>query len=312
MTQRVAILGYGAVGKDLAARLTARGDAVRVVQRKAAGPLPSGVTFLAGDVAEPSVALAATEGVDAVVCTIGVKYDAAVWEDLWPRIMANTLAGCARSGARFLLADNLYMYGPQTRPLTEDMPLTDFGRKPRLRAAITRQWQDAHAAGRVRASAVRAADFYGARIATSVLSAFGVARLLAGKAAMSPYPADNPHDMTYVPDFARALLSLIDAPDDAYGQAWHVPNAPTRTLRELFHLAAAIIGVPPRVSVLPRMLTPVIALFAKEVGELAEMSFQWDRPYHVDASKFAKRFWSDATSFERGLAETVAAYRDAG
>ena len=45
--------------------------------------------------------------------------------------------------------------------------------------------------------------------------------------------ADMPHDIAYVPDYARAVVSLLDAPDDAFGQAWHVPCAPIRTPREL-------------------------------------------------------------------------------
>ncbi|MFO1183271.1 MAG: NAD-dependent epimerase/dehydratase family protein [Bauldia sp.] len=311
MARRVAIFGYGAVGRDVANRLAARGDEVRVVQRTAPQGLLPGVAFVAGDASDPTVAIAACANVDTAVCAVGVKYDATVWEDLWPRIVANLLDGCQRSGARFVFADNLYLYGPQTAALTEEMPLTVHGRKPRVRAAVTRQWQEAHRSGRVRAVAVRASDFYGPLVGTSVLSTYGVARLLAGKAALAPYPADFPHDFTYVPDFARALVSLIDAPDDAYGQAWHVPNAPTRTLRELFQLAAAIIGVPPRVTVMPRLLEPIVALFVREVGELAEMRFQWDRPYRVDAHKFAGRFWNDPTPFEAGLSATVAAFRQA-
>jgi len=31
----------------------------------------------------------------------------------------------------------------------------------------------------------------------------------------------------------------------------------------------------------------------------------------VDSSKFAKRFWSDATPFEKGLTETIDFYRRA-
>ena len=40
------------------------------------------------------------------------------------------------------------------------------------------------------------------------------------------------------------------------------------------------------------------------------MRFQWDRPYHVDATKFARRFWGDATPLEEGLRETIAFYRN--
>ncbi len=113
----------------------------------------------------------------------------------------------------------------------------------------------------------------------------------------------------FVPDFARALVTLVDAPDDAYGQAWHVPNAPARTLRDVLTLAASLIPVRPRITVLPAHLAQIAGLFNKGIRETAEMRFQWDRPYIVDTSRFAARFWKDATPFERGLGETIAFYR---
>ena len=63
--------------------------------------------------------------------------------------------------------------------------------------------------------------------------------------------------------------------------------------------------------VLAGALATLIGIFRRDVRELAEMRFQWDRPYIVDASKFKARFWSDATSFEHGLAATIAYYRKA-
>lgn len=311
MTRPIAIAGFGPVGRELARRLLARGDQIRLVQRSAPSMVPAGAEFMKADLERAEDAARACPGAGTVVCTVGVPYRSRIYTRVWPVVMRNLLDGCARSGARFVFADNLYMYGPQTKPLTEDMPLTDFGQKPRVRAEITRLWQEAHRLGRVRATAVRASDFYGPDVATSVLSIFGVARLLAGKPAFAPYPPDHLHDFTYVPDFARALVTLVDAPDDAYGEAWHVPNAPTETLRQLITLAAKLIGVRPRLTVLPQTFARLIALFDANVRELAEMRFQWDRPYRVDSSKFAKRFWSDATPFEKGLTETIDFYRRA-
>ena len=311
MTRRVAVIGYGAVGREMASLLAARGDEVRIVQRREPREKAAGSAFQAADVEDDEAIRRACSGVDAVTCCIGLPYDAALWARVWPRAMRNLLDGCAASGARFVFADNLYMYGPQTRPLTEDMPLTTWGKKPRVRAEITRLWREAHDRGKVRAVAVRASDFYGPDVSTSVISAYGVARLLAGKPALTPYPPDRPHDFSYVPDVARALVSLIDAPDDAYGQAWHVPNAPTRTLREIIALAADRIGVEDRLTVLPRWLAAVAGVFDKQVAETREMRFQWERPYLVDASKFASRFWADVTPFEKGLDATIAAYRQA-
>jgi nucleoside-diphosphate-sugar epimerase len=308
--RRISIIGYGAVGRDTAALLVARGDAVRIAQRSKPPKLPDGCTFLATDSTDREATIKACADVDTVVCSLGLPYNATAWKRMWPVVMANLLDGCAASGARFVFCDNLYMYGPQTEPLTEDMPLTSYGRKPATRAEITRMWLTAQQESRVRTAAVRAPDFYGPDVPLSVLSSFGVANLLNGKAALMPYPIDQPHDFNYVPDFARALVSLIDAPDDAYGQAWHVPCArPTRTLREALTIAADLIGVPARITVLPQFLAPLIGLFTKEVAELSEMRFQWDRPYIVDATKFSTRFWNDPTPLETGLRETIAYYR---
>ena len=104
-------------------------------------------------------------------------------------------------------------------------------------------------------------------------------------------------------------MSLLDAPDDAYGQAWHVPCAPTRTPREILKIGADALGVANKVSVLPYWSLGPIGLFVPQVKEFSEMRFQWDRPYRVDSSRFATRFWSDATPFEVGAAATGLSFR---
>jgi nucleoside-diphosphate-sugar epimerase len=305
---QVTIVGYGAVGRETAKMLLERGVTVRVAQRKRPGTLPEAAEFIATDVLDRDRVQRACAGSDAVICCIGFPYDSRVWEKAWPKAMDNMLAACAKAQARFVFADNLYMYGPQDRPLTEDMPLTAYGRKPKVRAGITRDWQRAHRDGLVQAVAVRGSDFYGPDVEKSVLSNYGVKRLLQGKPALIPYSPDPPHDFTYVPDFARALVTLLDAPADAYGQAWHVPNAPTQTLRSLIVKAAGMAGVAPRLTVMPWAMLHLVGLFDRQVYELIEMGFQTDRPYLVDASKFASRFWANATSFEAGLEATIAFY----
>jgi nucleoside-diphosphate-sugar epimerase len=309
MAANVTVVGCGAVGRETVKLLADRGDKVRVAQRSHPRGLPLEAEFVQTDVLDPESVMGACAGGDAVICCIGFPYDSRVWQKSWPKAMTNLLSACEKAKARFIFADNLYMYGPQTAPLTEDMPLTDFGRKPKLRAEITRLWQDAHAQGRAQAVAVRASDFYGPDVPTSVLSAYGVKNLLAGKAAVVPYPVIFPHDITYVPDFARALVTLLDAPAEDYGQAWHVPNAPTKTYRALLEQAAALIGVEPQMRVIPEILLQLAGIFSTQTYELIEMRFQGNRPYRVNSQKFANRFWSDATSFEDGLRATIAAYR---
>jgi len=223
--------------------------------------------------------------------------------------MENLIKVCEASHARMVFVDNLYMYGPQQDPLREDMPLTDDGIKPAVRAEVTRLWMAASAAGRVRVAALRAPDFYGPGVTQSHLGELAFGALADGKRATLIAPPDMPHDFAYVPDIARAVLSLLDASDDAFGQAWHMPCAPTRTPREILQLGADALPVKLRITALPLWLLPVIGIGSPMMREMAEMRFQWDRPYRVDAAKFAARFWSDVTPFETGARATALSFR---
>jgi hypothetical protein len=54
-----------------------------------------------------------------------------------------------------------------------------------------------------------------------------------------------------------------------------------------------------------------MGLVSPMMREMAEMRFQWDRPYQVDWSRFAARFWSDPTPFEVGAPATARAFQAA-
>ena len=231
MSGRIAVIGYGAVGAATAERLAAAGRPVVVAQRQPPSALPAGVDFRRCDVLDAESVRAAVAGAEQVVLAVGFPYVGALWRDAWPKTLAIVVDACATAGARLVFFDNLYMYGPQTAPLSEATPLQPYGVKPAARVAATRVWMAASQAGRLRVAAVRAPDFYGPGVTLSHLgdTAFG-ALIKGGRATFIGSP-DTPHDFAYVPDCGRAVVSLLDAPDDAFGQAWHVPCAPTRTPR---------------------------------------------------------------------------------
>jgi nucleoside-diphosphate-sugar epimerase len=222
--------------------------------------------------------------------------------------MANFIAAAEATGARIIQIDNLYMYGPQKGAIREDMPLTKRGVKPAVRAEVTRMWQKASAEGRVRWAALRAPDFYGPGVDRSHLGDVGFGALAKNQTATLVMPPDVPHAFAYVPDIARAALSLLDASDDAFGQAWHVPCAPTKTPREILELGAKALGRKPRIIHVPGPLLAILGVFVTFFREVHEMRFTWNGPYHVDSSKFAARFWNDPTPFEIGARVTALAF----
>ena len=309
MNGRITIFGYGPTGKATAERLSAQGREITVAQRSKPKALPRGAAFAACDALDPASVLAAAQGSAEIVVAIGMPYESKLWQEAWPKAIGNFVAACEKTGARMVFIDNLYMYGPQTAPLVETMPLTSYGMKPAARSAATRVWMEAAARGRLRVAALRAPDFYGPDVPWAYLGDSTIGALAKGRPASWVGSPDIPHDYAYVPDVARAATNLVEAPDSAFGQAWHVPCAPIRTTREILQIAADALGVPLRIRALPAPLLAPLGLFSPFLREMREMRFQWDRPYRVDASKFAKAFWSDATPFETGVRETALSFR---
>ena len=292
------VFGYGTVGRLVTKALLERGDVVRIAQRTRPTDLPEGVSFTPCDILEQDAVRRAVAGAAQVLLAVSFPYDARVWRTAWPKTMTNVVEACAAVGARIVFIDNLYQLGPQSEPRREDMPLSSAGDKPAILAEVTRIWMAA--AGRVRVAALRCPDFYGPNVSVSHIGDTGFGRIANGKPAMLLAPPDTPHDFAYVPDIARAAVTLLDAPDDAFGQVWNMPCAPTRTPREILQIGADAIGVPLKVTAVPLWLLPLLGLFSRLMREVADVGFTWDRPYQVDASKFKRRFWSDVTPFEVG------------
>ena len=300
------IFGYGTIGRVVTKLLLERGDAVCVAQRTRPADLPSGATYTACDILEQDAVRRAVGGAGQVVLAVGFPYDARVWRRVWPKAMANIVETCAAAGARLVFLDNLYQLGPQTEPRREDMPLSTGSEKGAVLTEVARIWMAAR--DRVRVAALRCPDFYGPGVAASHIGSTGFGRIAAGKRALLLAPPDTPHDFAYVPDIARAVVTLLDAPDDAFGQVWNMPCAPTCAPREILQLGADAIGVPLRLTTVPLRLLPLLGLFSRMMKEVADVGFTWDRPYQVDARKFARRFWSDVTPFEVGAPATARSF----
>jgi nucleoside-diphosphate-sugar epimerase len=296
----------GPVGREVVRRLHGQGHSVRGICRSEHAEVPPDVEVIAGDAADSVATATLSEGAQAVICCVGVDYTR--WPELWPPIIHGLIEGCSRSGAKLVFADNLYAYGPVQGPLREDLEGTRFGVKPELRARLAHQLLKAHADGRIRVAIVRASDFYGPGVTNAMLGDRVFPAALTGEPAQLIGDIDQPHTFTYVPDFARALVTLAER-EEALGQIWHVPNAPALSTREVVTRIFSAAGHEPRVNVPPGWLLSGLALVNPLLRELKEMSFVWDRPYVVDHAKFAGTFYADHTPLDQGIKATLDWYR---
>lgn len=300
------LLGAGGViARELAASLLARGERVRLVSRQA-HPAPGGAETVTADLLDPAAVDRAVAGSAVVHLVAGLRYDTAVWQAQWPRVMAHTIDACLRHGARLVFFDNVYAYGRVQGPMTEDTPFNPCSRKGEVRAAIATTLLEAMHRNGLTAQILRSADFYGPGATNSLIEAAVMARLRAGR---TPQWIGNPravHTFTYTPDAGAAMARLSLEPS-AWGQTWHVPTqAEAMTGERLVHLACELAGRPHRIQVAPRWMLRAMGWFVPVLRENDEMMYQFEHDYRFDSRKIERAFGLRATGYRDGLARALA------
>ncbi|TDC24965.1 NAD-dependent epimerase [Streptomyces sp. 8K308] len=304
MSLRV-IVGAGA-GAGIAARLFADdGDRVRIVTRSGGGPehpLIERIALDAGDPANADRLAALAEGAATVLNCAMPPYH--TWPTTVPPLFRAILAAAERSGADYVMLGNLYGYGPVNGPVTEEHPLAATGPKGRVRARMWEEAAEAHAAGRVRATEVRAGQFLGA----GVLSMFSLTvqpQVLAGRLALTPQEPDTPHGYAAIGDVARALVAVA-RDDRSFGRPWHAP-AINVALREVAGRLAELAGAPePRLATMTDRELALLGYTDPIWGELEETAYMSHRPFVIDASRVEETLGVKTTPLDEVLSEVLA------
>jgi nucleoside-diphosphate-sugar epimerase len=171
---------------------------------------------------------------------------------------------------------------------------------------------EAHARGLVRTAIGRASDFYGPGATNTAVEQLVVGPLLAGRKPRWLGALDAPHTLAFVDDVARGLAHL-GADARARGAVWHIPAAEPLTGRAVIALAARLLGG----AAVTRALRPeavgrtklrLAALFDADLRELLETLHQFERPWVVDASRWAATLGPfDVTPHEQAMRRTVEA-----
>ena len=301
------VLGTGPLGLAVARHLAARGDDVRAVNRRGRADLPHTVEVVSADVAVAADAARACQGAAVVYHCANPPY--AKWANLQPPLMNSIIEGATSTGATLVFGDNLYAYGPVNGPVTEDLPYRATGPNGRTRARIAETLMQAHEAGRIRATIGRGSDFFGPRAHMSTVGDRVFARALEGKPAQVLGNPDLPHTVTYLEDFARALVTLGER-DEALGQVWHVPNAETVTMRSFVQLVFETAGQSARLRAAPHWGIAMVGVFDPTMRAVKEQLFQSERPWVVDSGKFERAFGWGATPLPESVPATVSWFRD--
>jgi nucleoside-diphosphate-sugar epimerase len=303
------IFGTGPLAQATMRALLKRGQSIKMVNRSGKRPVEvlSGIEIVAGDAYSTEFTCAVAKDAEVVYQCAQPEYHE--WVTKFPPLQAAILEGAAANGAKLIVAENLYMYGDTNgQPLHENLPYTAGTRKGKVRGEMAQTLLEAHRAGKVRVAMARGSDFYGPGVLGSALGERTIAPLLQGKPAEVTGTLDLPHSYTYISDFGEAL-AILGERDEALGQAWHVPNRPALTQRELVTLFFKQAGLEPKFSVMGKFMLMLGGLFIPAAKEMVEMAYEFEKPFIVDSGKFVKMFGDISTPYETAIRETIAWYR---
>lgn len=305
---RHVVFGTGQIGRLVAERLAGRGDEVIAVNRSGRGRI-EGVTVVGGDASDPGFTSRTAAGADAVYfCLNATHYDR--WPQEFPPMQRAVLAGARAAGARLVVLDNLYAYGPVGgSDLVETMAARPTSAKSATRAAMTTELLDAHRAGELPVAIGRASDYFGPGATHSALgeTVFGTA--VTGRTAQVMGNPDTSHSYSYTPDVAAALVTL-GSEEKAPGRIWHLPVAPAWTTREIVDHVYGLAGHKPKLFAAGRGTLRTIGLVKPMMREYLHTLYQFTDRWVVDDSGYRTAFGDGATPLESALASTLRWYAD--
>jgi nucleoside-diphosphate-sugar epimerase len=302
----VVVGASGGTGSALVRELVRRGRQVRAVNRSGRLRAPDGVEVMAGDATDPERMREVCRGAGVVYNAVNVPFPQ--WRESFPRAVDGVLAGARAADARMVFADDTWMYGRVSAPMTEDLPYRPISNKGVLRAWLAERVLAAHTAGHARTVIGRAPELYGPAV-ESVLGR-NLFRPALGKApALWFGDLDQPLGPMFIDDFAHGLADLGED-DAALGRAWHLPTPAPTTGRAFLQLIFAQVRRPVRVVTVGATATRVLGVALPIGRELAELLYQFRQPHSVDATAYRTVFGAGkVTPYEEGIGRTLDWYR---
>ena len=282
------VFGTGQVGGHVINKLLAAGGGVTAVSRSGRHQF-AGANNVTGDATNTVFTTAVCAGADVIYFCLDAP-DYHRWPEQFPPLQRGVLTAAKSVGARLVVLENLYGYGPvHGQELTESLPLAATSAKGRTRAAMTDELLAAHASGWVEVAVGRASDYFGPGATRSALGETVFATALTGRTAQVMGNPDLPHSYSYTPDVAAGLIALgNDA--RSVGEVWHLPIAETWTTRQIIEHVYALANAKPRMFAARRTALRLYGVVKPAMREYLHTLYQFTDDWLVSDARFRSTF----------------------
>ncbi len=300
------ILGAGgAIGTELAKSLKDFTNDIRLVSRNPKKINPGDELFPA-DLTKKEQIDKSVKDSEIVYVTIGFEYSTKIWQKLWVPFIANVIDACLKYNVKLVFFDNVYAIGGNyIKHITENSPISPSSNKGQVRAEVDKLIIDAVEKRNLQAIIARAPDFFSEFKEKSLLMNLVYDNLVKGKKAQWFCNAKVVHTIGYAPDLAKGTAMLGNS-SDAYNQIWNLPTDPEKiTGEQWIKLFADEMKASDKYQVLPKWGLKLLGVFVPILREMYDMSYQYDRDYYFDSSKFNSRFNFTPTKNKIAVKQTI-------
>ena len=302
MSELHVIFGTGPLGRYTAEALLAKGLNVRLINRS--GKMEAsrkGAEIVKGDATNYSETKSLVQGATAIYQCAQPAYHR--WREEFPKLQDAILNLAIESKSKFIVAENLYMYGNTNgQPMVETTLHNPCSKKGKVRAEMTKALFEAHSSGKIRVASVRGSDFFGPWEPINGEMIFKAA--VQKKTLNMLGNLNQPHSFTYVKDFGKAL-AIAGTDDRALGRVWHVPSGEPFTQNELAEMLSKELGYPLKTRATGKVMLSIIRLFNKGAKEVVEMLYEFNEPFIMNSEAMEKTFGLISTPMEQRIKETL-------
>ena len=192
--------------------------------------------------------------------------------------------------------------------MTEKSPRDATGGKRGIRTELL----NARSASTTNTVSIVASDFYGPFGRMAHAGARMLESVFHGRRLLAIGNPDLPHSFTYLPDLAAAMIRAAQRPE-LFNGVLHAPTLPPLSQRAMAKAYAAAAGLPaPKVSGIPGNVLRAAGLLHPATRELAEMTYQFDRPFVMDSLESQSLLGLHPTALAEGAQKTVDWWREEG
>jgi nucleoside-diphosphate-sugar epimerase len=285
MTGRIIILGgAGQLGHAAGLAFKAAGwQVASLVRGSSAGGAAPGTEIIEVDARDRESVIAAAAGADVVLHALNVPFGE--WGEFAMPFADTAIAAASGTGATLVFPSNLYVFGAGMPVRIDDAtPMRPTSRKGAIRMAVETRLRAAAADG-VRTIVLRAGDFFGPSRG-SWFDRIIVKEISAGRLTY-PGPLTCVHEWAYLPDFAEAMVQVVErrnqlAPFASLGFAGHAVTG-----HQLTGAISRCCRRDLKTAVMPWRLLKMLGIAVPLFRELCDISYLWSVPHAVDGAALA-------------------------